>query len=330
MSFPYHDKDLAQLPAPSVLEQFDYESLLERRKQTLNALYPLVFENGQPALKPAELIQTETESYWKIPLNGDAGLYYLDLESDPATRLLQADTYHEQYIRQRINEAALSTMPAYAKGSDLDHIGARKIYDTPRLIITPATDTTPAVMESDEAYRRRLLLSVEGKARGGSPGWYLYHSLSAHGQVKDAYVYSPSPCKITIVVLQHDGIGTASGELIDTVYQYVTSRYKFPQGDRVTVISAEVLEYEASARLMLYPGPSSEAILNAIKAAWETYRAQSERIGHIIGQSAVNAALHQPGVYRALVDSPNLPMAVTRHQAPFCTKLTLTEVDDVV
>ncbi len=43
----------------------------------------------------------------------------LELESEPATKLLQENAYRELLLRQRINEAAQAVMVAYAMGGDL-------------------------------------------------------------------------------------------------------------------------------------------------------------------------------------------------------------------
>ncbi len=322
---PFHDKDLALLPAPLVYENLDYEQLFAERSATFNAMHPLLFENGAPVYRQAELVQTATETYWKVPLNGDAGLYYLDLESDPSTRHIQADTYRELYLRQRINAAALATMPAYAKGSDLDHIGLR-YFGLTRLTITPATNTTPAVMESDEGYLKRIILSPEGRAKGGSTGWYVFHGLSADGRIKDIRAVSPAPCHMTVTVLSHDGDGVASAELLEIVRVSVTGHYAFPQGDKVTVQTANVIHYDLSATVQLYPGPAAQPILAKIAAALTTYRQQSERIGHVIDEDGIYAALRQPGVYRASIQTPAaLPLAVSAADAPYCNSIKVKE-----
>lgn len=69
-------------------------------------------------------------------------------------------------------------MLACAAGNDLDVIGAN--YNTTRLIITPADDSTipptPAVMESDTDYRLRIQQAFEGLSVAGSVGAYQYHT----------------------------------------------------------------------------------------------------------------------------------------------------------
>lgn len=324
--FPFYDIDLANLPPPDALQVIDYETLLAARSATFNALHPLIFENGKPVFRQAELVDTGTEVYWKVPLNGNAGLYYLDLESDPSTRHIQADTYREMLLTQQVNEAVLATMPAYSQGADLDNIGLR-YYRCKRLTVVAATDTTPAVMESDTAYRKRMLLSPEGIAKGGSTGWYTYHGLSASGLVKDVRAVSPSPYRMTLTVLSHEGDGTASQELLDTVYAAVTDHYAFPQGDKVTVQSAEIVPYAVVATVQLYPGSGASVVMAAIEAAIAAYRTQSERIGHIVDKDGLYAAIRQPGVYHADIQSPAvLPLAIGSNQVAWCNSITVTEV----
>ena len=53
-------------------------------------------------------------------------------------------------------------------------------------------------------------MSFEGFSTAGPDGAYLFHSLSAHGQVLDASVYSPTPGYVVVSVLSRDGDGTAA------------------------------------------------------------------------------------------------------------------------
>ncbi len=105
--------DLNQLPAPDVVEELDFETILAERKATLISLYP---EDQQEAVART-----------------------LTLESEPLVKLLEENAYRELIWRQRVNEAARAVMLACAAGNDLDVIGAN--YNTTRLIITPADDS---------------------------------------------------------------------------------------------------------------------------------------------------------------------------------------------
>lgn len=201
--------DLNQLPAPDVVEELDFETILAERKATLISLYP---EDQQEAVARA-----------------------LMLESEPLVKLLEENAYRELIWRQRVNEAARAVMLACAAGNDLDVIGAN--YNTTRLTITPADDSTlpptPAVMESDTDYRLRIQQAFEGLSVAGSVGAYQYHGRSADGRVADISVTSPSPACVTISVLSRENNGVASEDLLAVVRNALNGEDVRPVADRV-------------------------------------------------------------------------------------------------
>lgn len=237
--------DLNQLPAPDVVEELDFETILAERKATLISLYP---EDQQEAVART-----------------------LTLESEPLVKLLEENAYRELIWRQRVNEAARAVMLACAAGNDLDVIGAN--YNTTRLIITPADDSTipptPAVMESDTDYRLRIQQAFEGLSVAGSVGAYQYHGRSADGRVADISVTSPSPACVTISVLSRENNGVASEDLLAVVRNALNGEDVRPVADRVTVQSAAIVEYQINATLYLYPGPESEPIRAAAVKSWK-------------------------------------------------------------
>ncbi|MFQ3396532.1 baseplate assembly protein, partial [Enterobacter mori] len=76
-------------------------------------------------------------------------------ESDPAMKLLEIIVYREMVSISRFNSGVLAVLLAYAKGADLDQLGAN--FDVARQVVTPADETTipptEAVMEDDDSYR---------------------------------------------------------------------------------------------------------------------------------------------------------------------------------
>jgi len=317
--------DLSTLPSPAVVEALDYEALFAARKIEFNALSPLLLdESHQPTVMPAQLITDPDGSLWyKIPVNNAAGLFYLNLDSDPVTRLLQADVYRELLLRQTVNDATHATMIAYAMGTDLDNIAAR--YGVQRLLITVATDTTPAVYEEDGAFRKRILLSLEGLSTAGPEGAYIFHALSADGRVKDARAVSTAPAQVTVTILSYQANGAASDDLLQVVRNVLNSDDIRPISDEVIVQSAEIIEYDLIANITFFPGPSHQPVLDLINAKWADYASVSHRIGFSLQDSAVKAALHQQGVWRIEVVSPELPLAVGQFQAAFCRSVSLND-----
>ncbi len=334
----YHAKNLSNLPVPELIEQPDYEALLRRRYDYFNGISPVLFDQqGKPVIRQSEIIRTEQgQLYHMIPADDQTGLWYLELDSDPIPRQLQVDAYLEMHQRNQFNQSCLAMMPAFATGKALDHLASRdQVY---RLLISEADGDTPAIWEKDEPFRRRWLLSREAKSAGGSPGWYLYHALTADPLVKDVLALSPNPRGVELVILSHEGNGTASPELLEKVEAHVRAQYTEVMTDIITVKSAEVIEYEIDATLEFYHGVSNELTIAHIERAFageplplasgslqDNYRQRTEKIGHWISDSAVKALIHPAGsVYRAVLNTPaTLPIEISQYQAPYCTDLNL-------
>ena len=78
--------DLSRLPAPSVVEALNYETIYAAMLEQLQLFVP----------------------------DFDA-----TVESDPAVKILQVAAYRELLLRQRVNDAARQVMVAFATGANL-------------------------------------------------------------------------------------------------------------------------------------------------------------------------------------------------------------------
>lgn len=280
--------DLSQLPKPTIIEELDFETILVDVKALMVAAFPA---DQQSAVAAA-----------------------LGLESEPLNIIAQAVAYRELLLRQRINEGAAACMLSHSTGDDLDNIAAN--LDTERLTITPATDTADAVMEGDEALRLRAQAAFEGMSVAGPSAAYEYFARSASGKVADVKASSPAPAEVVIAVLSTEGDGTASPELLADVAEAVNDEEVRPLGDRVTVRSAEVVDYEINATLYLYPGPESEPIINAADASLQKFLKQNnKKISRDVARSAISAALHVQGVQRVVLNSPANDIKISDVQA---------------
>lgn len=287
--------DLSQLPPPQIVDEPDFETLLKERKAEFVALYP------------AE----EHEAVART----------LTLESEPIVKTLQENVYRELLLRQRINEAARAVMVAYSSSDDLDNLGANN--NVQRRVITPADDTTTppteAIMESDADYRQRIPAAFEGMSVAGPVGAYEYHALSSDGRVADASAYSPSPAEVVVTVLARDSDGTAPDDLLQVVSAALNNEDVRPVADRVSVRSAEIVNYGVNAVLFVYPGPAVEPILAAAKSQLTAYINEQRRLGRDIRLSALYAALHVQGVQRVELQQPLSDVVLDKTQAAFCT-----------
>src|SRR5438445_485309 len=94
--------DLSLLPAPTIVEQIDFETIRSAMIADLQARLP---------------------SFDTV------------LESDPVVKLIEVAAYRELLLRQQFNDRARGLMLAYATGPDLDQLAA--LVGVARLVITP-------------------------------------------------------------------------------------------------------------------------------------------------------------------------------------------------
>ncbi|TCP95292.1 phage-related baseplate assembly protein [Sphingomonas sp. PP-F2F-A104-K0414] len=278
--------DLSRLPAPTIVEILDFDMIYRQMLAQFVALVP----------------------------DFDA-----TVESDPAVKLLQVAAYREMLLRARVNDAARAVMPAYATGTDLDNLAA--LMGVVRLIITPANPQTgaAAVLESDEDFRRRLVLAPEGYSVAGPEGAYIFHSLSASSDVLDASATSPATGEVRITILARAGTGVASAALLATVLAYVSAETRRPLTDYVTIQSAEVVHYAVEASIRTFAGPDGSIVIAEARARLAAYIANSHRLGRDITRSGIFAALHVEGVQNVVLTSPATDVVLDRTQAGWCT-----------
>lgn len=285
--------DLSGLPAPDIVEELSFEAILADMLADL--------QERDPAFSAL-------------------------VESDPAYKILEVCAYRETIIRQRVNDAARANMLAYARGSDLDHLGS--LFGVARLTIEEADEEAippvPAVMESDTDFRRRIQLSLEGFSTAGPEGAYIFHALAADADVLDVSAISPDPGEVLVTVLSRTGDGEASTELLDAVEEALNADTVRPLTDLVTVQSAEIVDYAVTASIYTYPGPDSATVMQAAEDALDAYIESVHRIGRDVTLSGIYSALHQPGVQRVALASPTSNISISNTQASNCTGVTLT------
>lgn len=283
--------DLSRLPPPDVIEALDFETIYARRRADFLARYP------------------EFTAF---------------VESDPAIKLLETGAYAELVLRQRINDAARSVMIAYARGGNLDHLAV--LFGVLRREITPANPVTgaPAVMESDDDLLRRVLLAPDSYSVAGPASAYVFHALSADGDVLDASAISPLPGQVTVSILSRLGDGTASPELLAIVRDLLAGDEVRPLTDLVTVQSADLVSFNVVAGLTLYPGPDAQLILDTANAALAQLLDTNRRLGRNISRSAIMAALHVGGVQKVDLVSPGADIVVAQTEVATAGTITVT------
>ena len=287
--------DLSALPPPEVLETLDFEDVYQDELAVFRAY---MGDNWNAAL-----------------------------ESDPVVKLLELGAYRRLQTRARINDAAKSLLLAYAQRTDLDHLAAN--VRLKRLVIqeadTQSVPPVPQVMELDDALRERIQLVYEGLTTAGPRNSYILHARNASALVADAQAESPSPAHVVVTVLHLEGNGVADQPLLDRVLHHLSDENLRPVGDRLTVQSAEVLEYRIEAVLhMAGTGSENEAILAEAIRRLQAWINPRRRLGVEVSRSAIDAQLHITGVSR--VDLPGWQdISRALHQAAYCTGFRVTQ-----
>lgn len=293
MSGSFTTIDLSALAPPNVVEALDYQTILSAMLADL---------------------QARDTTFTAL------------VESDPAYKILEVAAYRELLLRQRVNDAAKAVMLAFAVNQDLDQIGAN--FGVSRLLVTPADNTTipptPAVYETDAEFRARIQLSTEGYTTAGSEGSYVYHGLSADGDVKDIQAVSDTPGEVVVYVLSKTGNGEAPAELLAAVSAAVNAERIRPMTDQVAVLSASIVNYTIEAELVIYPGPDPVVVRQAAIDAVTAYAENQHRIGYDVTLSGVYAALHQPGVQRVNLAAPIANLTIDQGEASYCTGIAVT------
>lgn len=288
--------DLSRLPPPQAVDELDFETL---RAAWLDQFIDLATAAG---------------------ITFDA-----TLESDPVVKLIELGAYREMVWRASRNAGLRAVMAAYAIGADLDHIAA--LFGVERYILTPAnTETgTSAVLESDDDFRRRMVLAPEGYSVAGPRGAYIFHALSADNDVLDASAISPDPGEVVVTVLSRTGTGVPSAPVLAAVTAALSAEDVRPITDQVTVQAATIVNFAISATLTYYLGPDKSVVTANAMAALNAYLAANRRLGRSITRAGIIGAIMVEGLQNVVLASPAADLPFTNAQAGNCTGITLAD-----
>ncbi|GAA4667111.1 hypothetical protein GCM10023262_15540 [Bartonella pachyuromydis] len=166
---------------------------------------------------------------------------YIFLESDPALKIIEAFSYRELLLRQRINEAARNNILDFAKEEALDALGdwhGVKRMDG----------------ESDERYRERIRLYTRSGKGSGTEPYYKFVALSSNSRVKDAIVYrkGKNPT-IHVALFGNNEEETASQDLLNKVSQALHDKNVIMTSDTIVVHAAVAKAVDLKADVWLLP-----------------------------------------------------------------------------
>lgn len=185
-----------------------------------------------------------------------------------------------------------------------------------------------ADVESDEAYRERILLAPESFSVAGPVGAYEYFARAVNPSICDVFVDNlrtpegaPIGGQVQVTVLTKSGL--PSDELIDEVRRALSAERRRPLCDEVTVSAPVAVDYAVDAELVLYTGANPLTVTAAAKAAWAAYEAvRREQLGRDIVPLDIQSVLKVDGVYNVVLH--NLPLTVVSSaQWARCTSVNI-------
>ncbi|KZN45694.1 baseplate assembly protein [Pseudoalteromonas luteoviolacea] len=272
--------DLSRLPAPNLIEPLSYEKIRAEILDDFKTRFP------------------------------DAEL---NLVSDPVIKLVESFAYRELLLRQRINESAHGVLLAHSSSQELDYLGNR--FGVIRETVIPANEeVTPpqkAIMESDERFRERIYLALEGYSTAGPAGAYKFHTYAASPNIKDVHIDSPEfsyldlPESVTALLPEQSRIlnCTYSGGIEQNTTDSTAFYPPMPGDVVITVLSAE------GSKLTQGYGKASEALKESVLAKLnrDDIRPLTDRV-HVKSAEIIDfnvvAKLHlYPGMDGELVSS---------------------------
>ena len=156
--------NLAELPPPEIVARLDFQTIFDELKADLIT--------RDPDLAPV-----------------------LELESEPASKILQVWAYRELLLRAEFDDAGRGNMLAYARGANLEHLAA--FFGVMRAVVQVADPSVVPpiveILEDDERFvRRRTQLALESFTTAGPRGSYQFWGLTASALVKDVSVLPTS------------------------------------------------------------------------------------------------------------------------------------------
>lgn len=242
---------------------------------------------------------------------------FVDLvESDPAMKLLQADSYDEMILAQAFADAARGLLLAFANGPRLDHLAA--LFAVERLD-----------GETDTALRQRVQLAPHSFSVAGPELAYVYWARTADADVADATAVSPTPGQVVVTVLSASGTGVPGPGVLDAVIGLLTGPVR-PLTDEVIVQPATLVPFAIEAQLTVFAGPDQSLLLQTALDSLNTHLASARKLGRDVTRSALIAALHVANVQKVELISPVADIDIDPSEIAAVTGIDVTIAGTVI
>lgn len=179
-------------------------------------------------------------------------------------------------------------------------------------------------IEDDDRFRERIRLSIERYSNAGSKQAYIYHTLSAHQDVEDVEVYSPSAGVVKVIFTVKGG-NIPDQDMINTVINYLTADKVRPLTDQVMVVAPTVIKYDID--FVYYVNKKDEAKASIIQTAVnqavnDFINWTKSKIGRDVIPEELITRIKNAGAYKVDLTTPS-KQSLTIEQLAYVDKINV-------
>jgi phage-related baseplate assembly protein len=265
----------------------------------------------------------------------DASVVY---ETSDESVLSEALAYVLTHEEAKLNERFKALMPIYAKGNDLD-VACMNNYGTVRLN-----------NESDDAFLKRSIYSLQQSNTAGSEWSYYYHTYNVDAHIVSVKAFRSNAGEVTVAFyalftqeelrallnITNKALSTEEktlievtrAELINTVKLAVKTRLNEdkirPLNELQIIKNATIIPYTINATIRTKLNIDGEIAKNEALKRVESF-VKTLTIGEEIKRSKLISLLHAEGVGEVLLNSPSSNIVVNNESVAVCTDVIITQ-----
>lgn len=183
--------------------------------------------------------------------------------------------------------------------------------------------------ESDERFRARIREAPEHFSNAGSKGAYRFWAMTAHQDIIDVAVMSPSPGCVHVYPLM--ATGNPTNEILNLVAKTLNAEKVRPLTDQVMVLSPTKVDFSIIADVTLFGFADSGTVQEIINNRLSDYitKMRSQLGKDIIRSQIIGLINSVYGVYKTELISPVADIVLAENQWANCTGVTVNIVGSV-
>lgn len=181
--------------------------------------------------------------------------------------------------------------------------------------------------ESDDKLRQRIKEAPEHFSNAGSKGAYRFWAMSAHQDIVDVAVMSPTPGVVNVYILTKNGNPTT--EILSLVSNTLNDEKIRPLTDQVAILSPTRIDFSISANVTIYDFADSGMVRKTINEKIMEYISDMKsKLGKDIIRSQIIALINSVyGVYKTDLIEPANDIVLAENEWANCTITTINIVE---